>query len=403
MTKNNLFLARTFCTAFFGAMLLFSACNKSTNDVPTPELKLTSILNDNASAKTNTLHKWYYFSKDGITQIDKPENAPQLVFKAWTECLRTSACATIGDESYLLANRLGLYRLPSSLSLEPELCTDALYFTDTTVSNLIAIQENPVFHVYRNSFFNQKKAEKPLPFLIQYRKDTNIFFPLLKVTDLALDPSVETVHLQFDGTNWTASFKQDTDERTHFTYMQFFTYEPLISLTGSPKPEQIQKQELTLEKFKTLVCQFDYSSAPKRVQNLLSQIPEKYGLELDYTTKNPQTPMHFVRESANTADASDTANTFAGRVKDNGASIMALFSDGTLYFCGALDGLPILRNNKPIALRLPKMQAGFVYTDFALSSTILYAAWEEELFYQTGRAGFVAIDLKKVLYDALQE
>ncbi len=339
--------------------------------------------------------RWSCFTKDGIQEIESPADIPTTIFRPWTETLRVSGAAKINNKSYFLINRLGLALLPDSLEKQPELITDAMYFTDTTASNLVSVENNPVFHVYRNSFFNSKASESPLPFLIQYRAENKIFFPLLRVTDLELNPSAETVHLMYDGSSWAAAFKTSTKEKIDFNYLQFFSYEPLISLTGMPKPGQIQKQELSIDLFKQIVCNYEFEKAPERVRKLLAQIPQKFSLDLYYSSEKSGTPVNYVRQGA------EKALLFKGAVKDFGTCTIALFEDGTTYFSGALPNNYILRNGKPVVFRLPKLPKGFIYNDFVISGNILYAAWEEEFFYQTARAGFISVDLKKLLYEAL--
>ncbi|MBO7136163.1 MAG: hypothetical protein J6V73_06005, partial [Spirochaetaceae bacterium] len=340
--------------------------------------------------------RWSAFTKDGIVEIESPSELPTQIFRPWTETLRVSGAAKINNNSYFLINRLGLALLPDSLENQPELITDAMYFTDTTASNLVSVENNPVFHVYRNSFFNSKASEAPLPFLIQYRAENKIFFPLLRVTDLELNPEAETVHLMYDGSSWAASFKTSTQDKINFTYLQFFSYEPLISLTGMPKPGQIQKQELSIDLFKQIVCNYEFEKAPERVRKLLAQIPPKFSLDLYYSSEKTGTPVNYVRQGS-----AENALLFKGAVKDFGTCIISLFEDGTTYFSGALPNNYILRNGKPVVFRLPKLPKGFIYNDFVISGNILYAAWEEEFFYQTARAGFISVDLKKLLYEAL--
>ena len=339
--------------------------------------------------------RWSCFTKDGIQEIESPADIPTTIFRPWTETLRVAGAAKINNKSYFLINRLGLALLPDSLEKQPELITDAMYFTDTTASNLVSVENNPVFHVYRNSFFNSKASESPLPFLIQYRDENKIFFPLLRVTDLELNPTAETVHLMYDGSSWTAAFKTSTKEKIDFNYLQFFSYEPLISLTGMPKPGQIQKQELSIDLFKQIVCNYEFEKAPERVRKLLAQIPQKFSLDLYYSSEKSGTPVNYVRQGA------ENSLLFKGTVKDFGTCIISLFEDGTTYFSGALPNNYILRNGKPVVFRLPKLPKGFIYNDFVISGSILYAAWEEEFFYQTARAGFISVDLKKLLYEAL--
>ena len=78
-----------------------------------------------------------------------------------------------------------------------------------------------------------------------------------------------------------------------------------------------------------------------------------------------------------------------------------LFEDGTLFLEGALPGKHILRGGKAVCIRLPKLPKGFMYSEFTISGTTLYAAWEESSFYKTGRSGFIQVDLDETLYKKL--
>ena len=79
----------------------------------------------------------------------------------------------------------------------------------------------------------------------------------------------------------------------------------------------------------------------------------------------------------------------------------ALFEDGTLFIEGALPGKHILREGKPVAVRLPKLPAGFKYSDFVITGSTLYAFWEETNFYTTARSGILEVNLDKSLYSKL--
>ena len=75
--------------------------------------------------------------------------------------------------------------------------------------------------------------------------------------------------------------------------------------------------------------------------------------------------------------------------------------DGTLFIEGALENKHILRNGKPVAIRLPKLAPGFVYTDFVISGNYLYVGWEETDFYKVGKSGFIQVNLEKTLYNKM--
>ena len=86
-----------------------------------------------------------------------------------------------------------------------------------------------------------------------------------------------------------------------------------------------------------------------------------------------------------------------GQLADTWTAVM--FKDGTMYFSGAISERRIINNSKPIAIRLPKLPEGFIYTDFGITGDTLYASWEEVAFYETGRSGFISVDLGQILYN----
>lgn len=50
------------------------------------------------------------------------------------------------------------------------------------------------------------------------------------------------------------------------------------------------------------------------------------------------------------------------------------------------------------AYKLPPLSGGYRYTGFLVSGTVLLAAWEEQRFYETGRAGILEIPLPNEVY-----
>ncbi len=72
-----------------------------------------------------------------------------------------------------------------------------------------------------------------------------------------------------------------------------------------------------------------------------------------------------------------------------------MFSDGTTYLTRSLLSGNTFEDTV-IALRLPRLPAGFVYGETAVYGSTLYVAWEETDFYKTGRSGFIAVNLTEI-------
>ena len=88
--------------------------------------------------------------------------------------------------------------------------------------------------------------------------------------------------------------------------------------------------------------------------------------------------------------------------KDGTGFFVHVDNHGTLYIEGALPGKHILRGGKPVAIRLPKLDKGYIYSDFVISGTTLYAAWEATDFYKIKRSGFLSVDLDSTLYSRVR-
>lgn len=147
------------------------------------------------------------------------------------------------------------------------------------------------------------------------------------------------------------------------------------------------------DEFRAVRSPRDFSAAPPRVKNLLKGLPADFDYYAECKDAGGATAREFIHSKIK-----DPASIARAVVQISGTWIGALFEDGTLYLNGALYANKILNNSKNIALRLPKLAEGYKYTDFGISGTTLFASWEQTDFYKTGRAGFLQVDLKKILY-----
>ena len=58
----------------------------------------------------------------------------------------------------------------------------------------------------------------------------------------------------------------------------------------------------------------------------------------------------------------------------------------------------VVNEGKTTAFKLPRLSAGYTYSYVLIAGSTLFAAWEETAFFETGRSGFVAVNLEEVLY-----
>lgn len=383
-----------FCrhSVFFIAFFIFLAtsCSKK-NELPPQEIPV--------QAQT---FSWYAFTQNSFEKIAKLSDAPVVPAKPWTEAVRISSisCAASADkadgmpEGYAVVNRCGILVFKGD---SVELCSDSALFSGKTAGNLVFFSDIPFFSVYRSTFFNDadgKKTQDFTPFLIQFTPDQRIFYPVVTVQNLGFDSRYEITDFIWDGTVWTCSAKASENEKTVFSYCTFQPKEPLYAITPENAGSSLLVAESSAVKFRGAQETLDFSNAPARIKELLGSLPETADFSLSCYTAGGHSPRVFV--SAHNKKSSASQLLANALLSENWCGV--LFEDGTFFLKGALFSRPVMNGGKPVALKLPKLLAGYVYSGFTVSGSYLYAAWEETSFFKTGRSGFICVDLDAVLY-----
>ncbi len=354
---------------------------------------------------TKSNHAWFYFTGTGYKKIDKPQNTPATPIKPWTEAFRISSANNSSEfydtsKAYAIVNRLGILKFEDdTFSLSP----DISLFTDRTAGNLVFLNSTPVFSVYKSAFFNDsilaadyKKDDSAHLFLVQFDSTANISYPILNCNNITKAPNSEVTDFYWNGYEWCCSIKTITDEKNEFSYVTFKPLSPLLTLSPSTADNKLDIKETDVYFFRNTRAHLNYEKAPDRIKKLLAGFDKKLPFMIEVKNAGGSSP--HIYENA----------IFGGQEKElNAKAILsqswsaALFEDGTLFLEGALPGRHILRSGMPVAIRLPKLPVGFVYSDFVISGSTLYVAWEESSFYETGRAGFLQVNLDRTLYSRL--
>lgn len=373
--------------------IIFNSCkkdDKNAQNMPQP-----------IEVKSN--HTWFYFYGATLKQTDKLQNVPAQPIIPWTEAVRISSANNAADsaditKAFAVVNRLGI------LCFEKEnvsLGTDINIFNDRTAGNLVFLNNIPLFSVYKSSFFNDtitdpdyKKNQSTHLFLIQFDETTKTSYPLINCNNLTDEPNSEITDFHWDGLNWHCSVKTISDVKNSFSYIKFKPNAPLLNFSPSTTDDKLILEQIDADTFRNSMAFQPYSEAPERIKNLLNGFYQSKSFEIEVKNAGGCSP----RKYSNVIQDSDFL--YAKAILSQNWSA-ALFEDGTLFIEGALPGKHILRNGKPVAIRLPKLPAGFVYSDFAISGTTLYAAWEESHFYKTGRSGFLQVNLDNTLYSRI--
>lgn len=364
-------------------------------------------------------HKWYYFDDSNILPVDKPQNVPVKQFIPWTEAVRISSANNSSSASYAIVNRLGILCFNGDrFSLEK----DISLFSERTAQNLVFFNDTPIFSVYKSAFFNNTILQPSYSeddslhyFLVQFDGKTKISYPLINSTNLTDIRNTEVVDYIWDGKTFTCCLKSLGKEKTDFSYVRWSPVVPILSLSPVNASENIIKTATDVKSFRDAKAQIAYAAAPERIKKMLAGFSDTIPFSLEVKTAGGYSTRKYLNQ-INTKSAvgtqgvgSSTSNVGTQGVQELKASAIlaeswsaVLFEDGTFFIEGALPGKHILRGGKTVAIRLPKLPPQFVYSDFVISGTSLYAAWEESAFFKTSRSGFLSVDLDSTLYKVLR-
>ncbi|MBO6219696.1 MAG: hypothetical protein J6N81_09040 [Treponema sp.] len=338
-------------------------------------------------------HKWFYFSNDSYAETDLPQHSPIHSLKPWTESIRVcDGNITADGKAILLVNHLGALYFDESDA--PALIQDYQLFSDSTAGNLVFESGIPYFTLVKNSFFNKTASQNPnQSHIIRLSTEQKMFFPVVTYGELNIEQTGEVTGTFFDGTDWFSSVKSTKNNKVTFHYIKWKSLVDLASVqpfASTQSTGSISVSEISESSYRNLVTPEDFSKAPLRLKLLLKSIPKDFDFVLTCRDAGGSSPRYF---SNGLDEDGMVANAI---IKDNW--ICAVFGDGTTYFCGSLDGLPLINGGKTVAFRLPKLPSRYSYQAFALSGKYLIVAWEESDFYKTGRSGFLTVDMEKLFY-----
>lgn len=382
MKKINIIFSLGFVTLF----IVFQGCRKKDNQ---NEFISVPVIDEQ---KAN--HKWFYFTGEGYEKVAKINQVPEKAFLPWTEAVRISSANCTETDGFAIVNRLGILCFENDKMFFSK---DETLFSNRTAGNLLFCNETPIFSLYKSSFFNEttnvsEKFETNVNqyFLVQFDCDAKISYPLINSSNLSSLPNAEVIDFIWNGIDWICCIKSVQDYKTTFEYLSFSPTVSLLTLSPATADGSISIKESSVEEFRNAKAQIEYEHAPERIKNLLAGFSKYTSFNVEINTvfgTSERTYLNKKNDEVPLNAKAILADTWAA----------ALFEDGTMFFEGALQSSHILRDGKPIAIRLPVLPANFIYSDFCISGTTLYAAWEESQFYKTGRSGFICIDLEKIL------
>lgn len=376
--------------------LFLIACNKNKDYEFHSDRDVLSI----GFGKKCDNYKWFYLSSDKFEEVERPDFSPVISKGPWTETIRISSANNVENKAkgYAIVNRLGVLTFEGS---KVTLSKDVATFTDRTAGNLVFVNDTPVFSVYKSSFFNDtiassdyKKNESNHLFLLQFDDNTQLCYPIINCGNILDKEQVEVSDFNWNGTEWACSLKYVEDGRINFSYVNWRPISSLLTITPASAKKDIVITESNVQKFRNEKSANEFAYAPDRIKTLL----EGYASKIPFTmeVKNAGGASSRIYQN-NTSDSLRFERNCYGIISKEIVSV--LFDDGTFFVQGALDGKAFFNSGAPLAVRLPKLPAGYVYGEYVITENTLFAAWEESSFFESGRSGFIAVDLGKILYD----
>lgn len=390
--NKKLFLHCIFFSLLF-INCFFISCSKN-NDY---EFKSERDIESIGFGKSGEHYKWYYFSKNGFESVNRPDFAPVSSKGAWTETIRISGANN--DENvknptgYAIVNRLGMLMFNGD---KVTLSNDIVSFTEHSAENLIFEENVPLFSVYKSSFFNDinQNDDEIRPFLLQYDKNTQLSYPILNCNNFCDKDGAQVSDFVWNGNNLICSIKYVEDGRINFEYKNIRPLTSLLSINPANAKKSILVSDCSVNEFREAKNIKDFSLAPQKFISLLDGYAKKVTFSLFLKNAGGKKNQAYYNKG------SDFVKSERKCYGINAKEIVSvLFDDGTLYLQGNLSGKYLFNDGKPLVLRLPKLPAGFVYGEYVITENTLFAAWEESMFYETARSGFIAVNLSKLLYD----
>ncbi|MBQ9239566.1 MAG: hypothetical protein IJ191_09700 [Treponema sp.] len=379
------------------AALAVSGCKKKNDVLPVTDMPATAWESD------ALLYTWYYFDATGMHLTTSPHRVPLTAKRPWTEAIRISAAGTAADTgisappAYAVVNRSGIIEFTER---QATLYPDVSLFSETTASNLVFVNGTPFFSLYTNTFFNRRTditATHYHPFLAQFSPVTHISTPVLAIENLGLPADANVTDFVWDGTVWLCEIKTETAERTTFSYRSWQPTGALAALTPAHAARALFMQESTQAAFRAVKSPVPFATAPARLIDLLQSVPPSIPFFITCATAGGVSPRTYVQHLPDARYEETEAVPLSAQACIAETWACAVFQDGTVYLSGALYDRPIINNGAPIAFKLPPLPAGCVYGDFAICGATMYVAWEERSFYETGKSGFLAVALDKLI------
>lgn len=375
---HNLLKKRIFPAILLVLVLLSPSCAD----------KETKTVNENRTEQAVETEKvdqlWYYFYQESETEnpllkeVKTPDLVPKTEFKPWTEALRVSGLGLMYDPPLFLVNRAGIlylsdfYEFPQ-LKIKPE-------FYSKTAEGFYNTDAGCLIRLYTNTIFSTMiPLEETTAGILRYNNVNSELKALVYPENFKLEKIAQLSALEFKK-KWFVSFKTEKNEKVHFNYFSFLSFDELLKGNYT---------KITQEEFINESSPLIKVSDKDGIEKILT-LPQK-NIKVDFFSKELKTKQTAFCSNSNEEYAGDfdiTASICEFEPEKSGNILKAvLFSTGMFFY---LDEETKEWKEK----KLPNLPQGFIYTYFAIKNGIIICAWEEQQFFETGRAGLLVYKIR---------
>jgi len=358
-------------------LLLLTCCTKNPSDSAQYGIKTDT---EAASPIVHLLLEREGGYKGWFREISSPGNNLQLeeALYPWPLAVRISDIAGTDEGTAVCVNGKGAALFGMSGGGDDIFYFTAEIFAYKTTGNIIKKENSILCHIYKNTFFTGDYLSDDYgPFVeIDLKGNTVKKYAPGNLTVHSSFPSgYSLTELNLKGKEWYSAWKQSSKTKTMFRY---FTH-------TTPEGENIR--EINEQIFKSSIMELNESTAPDLLKNSIVQLLEKMGGTnkiIDLTLRGPDMP----------APLEYSAGNLNGN-REKYEKINAAAGEGQYFFTYG-KRIYTVENNKIFMLEVDKLPQDYYYTALYWQNGKLYAAWEQQQFYLTGKAGLSIINEKKV-------
>ncbi len=347
---------------------------------------------------------WYYFVKNNrgnlrICQSTSINSIPKTDFLPWTESVRLTSIGLMYEKPILLINRGGIIAV-TDIKNNAEFESPEV-FTQKTIDGFYKTNIGVLIRAYTDIIFSELPEnidQKKNYCIYRYNSINKKLISIIDTESLNLAKKAQLTKLVYgkNGKKWLASFKTEIHSKVDFNYIEFenfaklknkefseMSHEDFINKTKTEKFSRNDiedfKRKILENKHKNIRLEIFKKDNPSKIVYVKESTQRKSNINNDTESENDLENNEEEKEI--TAVACEFNNSINNKYKN-----AILFSNGELFY--SKDGK---RWNEE---RLEKLPKNFVYTYFVIYKDEIWAAWEEQNFFQVGRAGILQKKLK---------